>query len=258
MLLAVLAGGTPVAAQTAAPVPASTAPRPGVRLFSDSVFHMGIAHLASPSEAFVWEGNFGGRIDFLDWGRGRGTFVANYQVVMGEEFKAFDPNQGNYTLELSGSTRFGGNELAGVFHHESRHLSDRFKMLPVDWNMVGARLTRTATAGALSFEAEGQALKVVQRSLVDYEWEVDGRFRSDVVLRPGIGVLMNLDLRVLGVDGTRDRATQTGVRAESGVRFDGEKGALELFFAGERRIDPLLFQAGTMNLAMVGFRLLSR
>jgi hypothetical protein len=259
MSLTLLAGTVPAAAQT---VPSTDTPSqssgPAVRLFSDSAFHMGVEHLASDSQDFVWEGNFGGRVDFLDWGRGRATFVANYQVIMGEEFKAFDPNQGNYILGFSGGHRIGRAEVSGVFHHESRHLSDRFKMQPVDWNMVGGRVTRQLTVGALRLHVEGQLLGVIQKSFVDYEWEADGGLRGDFVLRPGIGVLMNLDLRLLGVDGSRDRGTQTGVRAEGGIRIDGERAALELFVAGEGRIDPALLELGRTNFAMVGFRLLSR
>ena len=259
MMLALLAGAVPAAAQTATPANATeSAAGSGIRLFADSAFQMGVEHMASDSEDFVWEGNFGGRVDFLDWGLGRATFVANYQVIMGEELKAFDPNQGNYILGFSGGHRFGVSELSGVFHHESRHLSDRFKVQPVDWNMVGARLTRRMTHGALLFDVEGQFLGVIQKSFVDYAWEADGRLRADVVLRPSVGVLLNVDLRLFGVDGSRDRGTQTGIRAESGIRIDGERGALELFVAAERRVDPLVLEVGTRNFAMVGFRLLSR
>lgn len=258
MCLALLAGAVPAAAQTAPPADAASPSGSRVRLFADSAFHMGVEHLASDSQDFVWEGNFGGRVDFLDWGHGRATFVANYQVIMGEELKAFDPNQGNYILGFSGGHRFGVNEVSGVFHHESRHLSDRFKVQPVDWNMVGARLTRRTALGPVLLDVEGQLLGVIQKSFVDYEWEADGRLRGDLLLRPGIGVLLNLDLRLLGVDGSRDRGTQTGLRAEGGVRFGGDGGAIELFLAAERRIDPALLEVGQMNFAMVGFRLLSR
>jgi hypothetical protein len=259
MTLALLAGVVPAAAQTASSAnPPQRAPGSGVRLFADSAFQMGVEHMASDSEDFVWEGNFGGRVDFLDWGRGRATFVANYQVIMGEELKVFDPNQGNYILSFSGGQRFGASELSGVFHHESRHLSDRFKVQPVDWNMVGARLTRRLTAGALLLDVEGQFLGVIQKSFVDYDWEAVGRLRADLVLRPSVGVLLNVDLRLFGVDGSRDRGTQTGIRAEGGIRIDGERGALELFVAGEHRVDPAVLAVGTRNFAMVGFRLLSR
>ena len=258
-MLALLAGGSPAAAQTATPPnPPQNASGSDLRLFSGSTFGMGIEHIASASEAFVWEGNFGGRVDFLDWGRGRATFVANYQVIMGEEFKMFDPNQGNYILGFSGSHQVGANEVAGVFHHESRHLSDRFKVQAVDWNLVGARVTRRTTAGPVFLDAEGQFLGVIQKSFVDYNWELDGRLDADLPLRPAVGVLVNVDLRIFGVDGSGNRGTQTGIRTEGGIRIDGERAAIELFVAGERRVDPSVLELGTMNFAMVGFRLLSR
>ena len=107
-------------------------------------------------------------------------------------------------------------------------------------------------------DAQVQFLKVIQRSYVDYEWEIDGRLRSDLVLRPGVGVLFGGDVRVLGVDGSRGRETQIGGRAEGGVRLDGVMGAVELFVAVERRIDPATLEFGTLNWVAVGFRLLNR
>lgn len=264
-MLACLASALPAVAQTAAPAPASakaTACKPpddqGVCFMARTQFHLGAEHLATDSEQFVWEGAFGGEVDFLDWGTGRAMFVGSYQVIMGAELKAFDPNQGNYILGFSGSARFAGNELSGVFHHESRHLSDRPKIQPVDWNMIGARLQRQLTAGALFLDTEGQFLGVIQKSYVDYRWEVDGRVRGDLILRPGVGVLLSADVRVLGVDGSRARGTQAGARGEGGLRFDGERGAVELFVAVERRVDPAQLEFGTMNWVAVGFRLLSR
>jgi len=38
------------------------------------------------------------------------------------------------------STRVKGFYVAGVFHHLSRHLADRAKRPPVDWNMFGGRV----------------------------------------------------------------------------------------------------------------------
>lgn len=219
---------------------------------------MGAEHLATDSQEFVWEANFGGAVDLVDWRAGRATFFANYQVMMGEELKAFDPNQGNYVLGFTGSSRIGAAEVAGVFHHESRHLSDRPKVTPVDWNQVGVRLLYGRTAGALSLDTQAQFLGTVQKSHVDYTWEFAGRTRGDIVLRPGIGAMVSGNLRVIGVDGSRNRGTQTGGRLEGGLRFDGEKGALELFVAVERRVDPRVREFGTMDWLAVGFRLSNR
>lgn len=256
MVLAVIAGAVPAAAQTAA-APAGGDSR-SVSFLANAQFYLGAEHLFTDSEQFRWEANYGGSVDFLDWVSGRATFYANYQVMMGEEFKAFDPNQGNYILGLAGSTRVGSAEFGGIFEHESRHLGDRPKTTPVDWNMIGMRVQRRQMAGRMLLDAEGQFFGVVQKSYVDYSWRLDGRVRGDVTLRPAVGVFLIGAVRALGVDGSRDRGTQTGGRAEGGVRIDGVAGAAELFVAFERRIDPAVLEFGTMNWTTVGFRLVSR
>jgi len=93
---------------------------------------------------------------------------------------------------------------------------------------------------------------------VDYTWEIEGAVRSDVQIRPGVGLLVSGTLRRLGVDDSQNRGDQTGFRGEAGVRFEGRKGAMEFFLAAERRIDPSPLQFGTASWASVGFRLLSR
>jgi hypothetical protein len=65
-------------------------------------------------------------------------------------------------------------------------------------------------------------------------------------------------VRVLGVDGSHDRGTQVGYRGEGGVQITGKAGALELFVAVERRIDPYQLQFGTADWVTSGFRLVSR
>jgi hypothetical protein len=42
------------------------------------------------------------------------------------------------------------------------------------------------------------------------------------------------------------------------VRLDGRMGAIELFVAVERRIDPATLEFGTLDWVAVGFRLLNR
>lgn len=256
MLVAALAAAVPAAAQSTTPAATPAASEP-VAFLPRTLFHMGGEHLSGTDEQFVWEANFGGEVDFVDWGRGRATFVANYQVIMGEEFKAFDPNQGNYVLDGLASVRIAGFEVAGVFHHESRHLSDRAKRQAVDWNMLGARVQRRVALGVLHLDAQGGWLDTVQRTYVDYDWEAHGRVRGDVIVRPGVGVLMDVGVRAFGVDGSRSRGTQTGVRAEGGLRLDGRMGAVELFVAAERRVDPSPLAFGTASWITAGFRLLS-
>lgn len=221
-------------------------------------FHMGAEHLSGDNPRYVWDADFGGAMDVVDYGLGRFTFWANYNVVMGEQLRMFDPNSGNYILAGSTSARLPGVEVAGVFYHQSRHLSDRMKVPAVAWNMMGVRLTHEDTTGRTQWRASTDIRRVVQHALVDYRWEIDTNARAQVTLRPGVSVVGNGGVRVLGVDGTLARGTQKGFIGEGGVRLEGTGGAIELFLGAERRIDPYPVEFGSATWLKAGFRLLSR
>lgn len=246
---------TSAAAQSA---PADPSVARHVEFLPRAAFHMGGEHLSNDDPRLVWEANFGGDIDFVDYGFGRATFAANYQVILGEQLRKFDPNQGNYLLEGAASGRAGGVEVSLVFHHISRHLSDRPKVFAVDWNMVGARVEKTATVGITHLDARVDVRRAILHSFVDYTWEVDADLRNRYRLSPRIAAISDVDLRLLGVDGSRNRDTQTGARGEGGVRFEGRGGAIELFVAAERRIDPFPTEFGVDTWVSAGFRLMSR
>jgi hypothetical protein len=161
-------------------------------------------------------------------------------------------------LEGALSARLRQIEGSLVFHHVSRHLSDREKDEPVDWNMLGGRANYGFLAGSTYVEARGDLRWTVQRSYVDYVWEVDSNVRADYLVKPGVGLLASGGFRYLGVDDTRERDNQVGYRAEGGVRLEGRGAAVELFIAGERRIDPYPLEFGTATWFSAGFRLLSR
>ncbi len=76
--------------------------QPAVQFVPRYDFHMGAEHLSGKDPRYAWDADFGGAMDVLDYGLGRFTFWANYNVVMGEQIRLFDPNQGNYIL--AGST----------------------------------------------------------------------------------------------------------------------------------------------------------
>jgi hypothetical protein len=223
-----------------------------------SSFHMTAARVGSDDERFVWDTNFGGSLDLVDYGAGRFIFEANYQAILGEEFRPFDPNQGNYILAGSLSARLPRVEVSGVFYHQSRHLSDRPKRQPVDWNMLGVRLQTEATRGPVRVTARGDVRGTVQRSFVDYRWEVDAESRLEYRVSSPLSVFAGGGLRLLGTDGSAGRGRQTGSAGEGGVRLRGGGGAVELFVRVERRIDPYPLEFGTATWAMAGFRLLSR
>lgn len=246
LLLALVAGAVPAFAQQT------------IQFVPRYDFHMNAEHLSGDQRLFEWDADFGGEFDVVDYGLGRFTFWANYNVVMGDEIRIFDPNQGNYILAGSTSARVRGLEIAGVFYHQSRHLGDRPKQPAVAWNMMGVRLSKTGNAGRAAWWASTDVRGVVQHAFVDYRWELDTNARAQFELRPRIALVANGGVRVLGVRDTSDRGTQTGFVSDAGVRFEGEAGAIELFVGAEKRIDPYPVEFGTATWFKAGFRLLSR
>ena len=231
----------------------------GVSFLPRAAFHMSAEHLGGvDDERFRWDTNFGGELDLVDYTSGRLIFAANYQAILGNELQEFDPNQGNYILEGALTARLDEVEAAFVFHHQSRHLGDRPKTQPVDWNMVGGRVSRSFLVDGTYLQARADLRWTIQQSFVDYRWELDTDLRADHLIRPGVGVLAAGGVRYLGVDGTTGRGGQTGYRAEGGVRLEGAGAAVELFAGVERRIDPYPLEFGTLTWMTAGFRLLSR
>jgi hypothetical protein len=238
----------------ALPIPASAQ----TTFFPRFDFHLGAEHLWTSDVRFVWAADFGAAVEILDYGRGRATFVANYEVIMGNEFRRFDPNQGNYLLEGALSYRIRAVEVAAVFHHISRHLSDRPKRRPVDWNMLGARAVSAGVAGTVALEGRVDIRGVLKSSLVDYRWEMESAGGARFPLSSRTSLISGGMVRVVGVDDTLNRGTQVGARAEGGIRLDGGAGSVELFVAAERRVDPYPLQAFTYSWFTAGFRLRSR
>jgi len=230
----------------------------GARFLPRYDFHLTAEHLSNDDPRLIWEANYGGALDFVDYGSGRVRFIANYRVLLGDEIRAFDPNQGEYLLEATVSRRVRGVELAGVLHHISRHLSDRAKFDPIDWNMAGVRVEAAETRGRLALETRVDVLGVMQQSWVDYDWELDMATGVRYAAAPRVGVFSAGSVRLVGVDGTRDRSTQGGFRVEGGVSLEGEAAAVELFAAVERRVDPIPFETSTATWFALGFRLVGR
>lgn len=232
---------------------------PPIRLLTDFDFHLSIEQVGSDDPQFVWDADYGGDIDLLDYGVGRVNFLANYEAILGEEFRRFDPNQGIYTLDVSSSYRTEPAELALVFHHISRHLSDRSKKFAIDWNMVGIQAARVVTLGPTSLDLRGHALWTLKRSFVDYRADYGGTVRVRHPIRSGLAVVGAGDLAIMTIDPTvLNRPTQRGGRLEAGIRIEGPGAAAEFFVAYERRIDAGPFDIRPRSWGLVGFRLLSR
>lgn len=221
-------------------------------------FHLGAAALANEDERFSWDAHFGGDVDVFDYVYGRVSSYMDYHVVLGNELRPFDPNQGNYILEVSASYRIRRTEVAGVFHHVSRHLGDRPKVFAIAWNVLAVRLLRRETVGNTTIDFVADVGGMTQRGNVDYRWAGN----ADVAVRHALSrryaVFTRGYTHVKGVTEEMARGTQVGGGIEGGVRVLGEAGVGELFVGFERRFDadPLDFQA--QRWFMVGFRALRR
>ena len=259
-LTALLAFAAPAAAQIPQPVAAPAPASP--EFLSRYDFHMSLYHLYGvddPEQRYSWDTHFGGSFDLLDFVFGRAMLDIDYEAVMGHEYRPFDPNQANYTLEGSLSARVGKAEVAAYFHHVSRHLSDRPNPLGIAWNVPGGRLLKRIGTNQGTFDVNLELGHVVQHAFVDYTWIGGGDIVFRRPIRPPVGIFAHASSHFFAVDGTiPNRGTQVGVFTEGGVRLTTRGGVLEAFAGFERRVDAFPLQRVPENWALAGFRLLSR
>jgi hypothetical protein len=259
-LLGLLAFTTSAAAQI--PQPTAVPPPPGPELLSRYDFHMSIYQLygeEDPDQRYSWDSHFGGSFDLVDYVYGRVSVLVDYEAVMGHEYRPFDLNQGNYTLEASLSGRVRTIELAGFFHHTSRHLSDRPKPNAVAWNVPGGQLMTRIQSGDVTVDVVAELGRVIQHSFVDYTWIGGGEVKVQRPVNAHLGIFVHGSGHFFGVDGTiPNRGTQFGMLAEGGVRVASHAGALEAFAGFERRVDAYPLERVPKNWVLAGFRLLSR
>lgn len=209
---------------------------------------------------FSWDSHYGGAFDLLDYVFGRATITADYQAVMGNEYRPFDPNQANYILEASLSGRSSDQtEIAAIFHHVSRHISDRPKSFAVAWNMLGGRYMHHAASGATTVDVALDFGRVVQRSYVDYDWIGGGQFQVRRPLNAHAGVFLHTEGQLLLVDKTEiGRSRQAGARIEAGLRLNGRGGVMEMFAGYEKRPDAHPLDRTSQRWGLVGLRVISR
>jgi hypothetical protein len=247
-----------VAARSAAQQPLPNPPAVP-EFLSRSDFQVMLAGLSYDDDRFSWDGHLRVDVDLVDYVAGRVSLLADYQAVMGNQFQPFDPNQGNYTLAAAISARARGTEFAAVFHHVSRHLSDRAKDRGIAMNILDARVLRQVPLGTATLDLRADIGKVIQNSYIDYTWigrlELVGRHS----VSPRLGVFGRVVGETYGVDRTvARRGQQNGGRLEGGIRVAGQSAALELFAGYERVVDADPFDRLPRQWAFAGFRLLRR
>ena len=222
---------------------------------------MSAAFLNHPDERFTWDTHWAGDFDLFSYPKGRVSFLADYQALLGSQFRPFDPYQSNYLLEASGSVFVGQTEVAGVLSHISRHLGDRPKRIAVAENSLGPRIMRrVGAAGPSSLDIRVDVRKVIAKAYDDYNWIEELELMARRRLSPyaamfvrGYGQLIQVDKTIAGRD------QQRGGRVEAGVRLRGKGqtgGSMELFAGGEQMIDADVLDRLPRRWAYVGFRLL--
>jgi hypothetical protein len=232
-------------------------------------FHLSIASLMPgtptpappvPDERFSWDSRFGGSFDFADLVVARLGVIVDYQAVMGSEYRPFDPNQGNYTMEGFVSARVAPDtEVAGIFHHVSRHLSDRPKPFAVAYNEIGGRLMHRRTLGSTTVDLDVEGGRAVQHSYVDYTWLGEAQLLVRHPINERVGVFAHGVGQAFAVDDlVANRGAQAGGLIEGGVRITGRGGALEIFAGYEKRVDADPLDRLSQRWGLAGFRLLSR
>ena len=220
-------------------------------------FHLNAARLISSGDQLVWDTDFGGDLDLVDLRSFRGNLLVNFEGIIGEQLRAIDPNQGNYTIDASAwwRTVLPDAELGVTFHHVSRHLSDRDKEFAIAWNMLGFQYTSPLQIRSWDLDIGYRALKVVRRSFVDYTAELGGSVQAVRVVHPRVSLVLEGELTLVSVDQSeRGRDHQFGGRFEIGARFPGGDGVGEVFIAREQRIDAQPFDLVPTTFTMLGFR----
>jgi hypothetical protein len=210
---------------------------------------------------YRWDTHFGGEFDLINYIKGRLTVVTDYEAVLGSELRPFDPNQGIYILEPAASWFVGRNELSLVFHHVSRHLSDRPKNYAVAYNAIlGRYLRKFVLPNDLTVAVRANAGKLTQSSQVDYTWTTDWYVKAVRPMNPRLELYAMSTGEVFGVNPiVRGRTgAQYSTRLELGPRVVGQKADMELFLGYERRLDASAVDFVPVSWAIAGFRIVSK
>jgi hypothetical protein len=208
---------------------------------------------------YSFDTHWGGSLDFVDYVVGRTSFIIDYEALIGDEFRLFDPNQAVYTLEAASSARVGDGEIVAIFHHVSRHLSDRANKQAVAWNAAGVRALKQYSRQNTTLDVDAELTRVVAKAFVDYNWIGELNLSVRRPVNEHLSVFAQGSAKLFTVDGTvPNRGTQTGGVAEAGIRLKGTGGVLELFAGFEKRVDAYELERASRRWMLAGFRLLSR
>lgn len=225
-----------------------------VELVPDARIDMKAARYAPGDPDLHWTGWVGAGLGLLRVSGVTGYFAGDIETTLGGERRAFDATQANYHLEVGFRRELGPTEVGMVFHHVSRHLSDRPKEQAVDWNVLGLRATRRFADRLDVSVGLGRA---IQESLVGYRWEATGHADADLLRRGRGSLYARLDLRAVRAESSEafPREGFLDVLAEAGARTGSGPRRLDVFVAFELRHDVRVLEGGSRDRALLGFRL---
>lgn len=239
------------------PRPATTAPREAGLL---TAFRPGldVTHILNADDMarFNWDLDMSVELDLFDLGFLRGNMFGSFETIIGSENRSVDPNQANYTMDLSMFVRLPRGELSVTTHHVSRHLIDRATNDSVSWNMIGVSYGDRFAIGRVDLVAGARGMATVDRSGVDYDGQFEGFVTMARSVRNWVAVIAGADGTLVPVTrATFGRDTRRGGRLEAGLRLFTGMSTLDVFVAREHRIDAEVGDPDTARWTEVGFRL---
>ena len=249
----------PAGAQTNGGSQAAVTTERASGILTDARMALGATWLPKKDERFNWDIDFEADLDVLDVGFVRANFFFDFETIAGTDFRRVDPNQTNYTLDVSVFGRLPRGELGVTFHHVSRHRSDRDNRQGISWNMLGVVYGEHLTLNDVDIRASARALKTIEHSMqVDYAGEISGSLEVTAPINGRVALYADMISVVVPVDaGVFDRDTRAGGLIEGGFRVSYSGAALELYGGWERRIDADPIELKTEDFWLVGFRIVT-
>ena len=230
------------------------------RVLHTSGFLSLLGGLQTSDPRFTWDSHVGVDLDLFAYRAARLNLTADYEAVLGSERRAFEINHENYRIEASGAYVVHSIEVAGVFHHSSRHLSDRANSAVIAWNIAVLRAGRQIAVGKAILNAQLEVGHVLQHTYVDYAWTSGLRLAIRRPLNQRAALFAAGAGGLIGVDPKKAGRTERlcGARLETGVRIRGQTADVEFFASYERRIDAYPIDRVRVRWSGIGFRFLSR
>jgi len=221
------------------PRPRTTAPRAyGFLTAFQTTIDVKYLNGVDADQLFNWDADVSFDMDVVDAGPFRGNLFISIETIVGSEIRGVDPNQNNYTADVSVFARLPRGELSTTFHHVSRHLADRATRDSVAWNSVGVGYGGQFALGRFEFDTGVRALWTVKRASVDYEAEYVGYARVVRPLDERFALFGSADGVTVDVAPLRpSHSDPQGGLVEGGLRISTGVTMVDLFAAWEQRID---------------------